>query len=61
MPVISVNLVGKFMNTGAVIPKGCYGSLLEPVRTLVMSVQGHKGEPSNLCTGLPVTTDKNHS
>ena len=49
------------MKTGAVLPTGCHGSLLDPVRNLVMSVEGHKIEPSNLCTGLPGTTEKNRS
>lgn len=35
---------------------------MDSVRTLVMSVEVHKDEPLNLCTGLlPGTTEKNHS
>jgi len=49
------------MKSGAVLPTGFRGSLLDPVRTFVMSVEGHKIEPSNLCTGLPGTTKNNHS
>jgi hypothetical protein len=57
---ISVNLMWKFRKTGAVLPTGCR-SLLDPFRTLVISVEDHERELWNLWTGLPGTTENNHS